>query len=123
MTSSDDLTAFPLNGERLKLKRVDHLLMLLFLRKGFESIYDANSDLHKQIGEIYGSSNNPDDLRKVCQAWFDDFSNRLSADKENAGFAGSLNQVENVELQELSKIVKYAKDHIRVDDDGKVYKV
>jgi hypothetical protein len=122
MVSSDDLTAFPLNGERLRLKRIDHLLMGLFLHKGFQSIYDPNSDLHKQIGNIYGSSDNPDDLIKVCTAWYDDFSNRLSADRDNAGFSGSVNQDENVELQELSDIVKYARNHIRVDN-GKVYKV
>jgi hypothetical protein len=59
-------------------------------------------------------------LIKVCIAWYGDFSNRLSADRDNAGFRGE--QDEHVELQELSEIVKYARNHIRVDN-GKVYKV
>jgi hypothetical protein len=83
MVDADQLTAFPLKGERLKLKRIDHVLLGILLD---EASNDSNSDALKKIGNLYGASTDPNDLRKILRTWFDDFFNRLSADKEVAGF-------------------------------------
>jgi hypothetical protein len=114
---SDELTAFPLNGERLQLTRIDHSLIGLMLDKGFEIACDPNSYLHTQLKNIlYGKSNSPTaSLGKAIKDWYDDFGSRLSEDKEIAGFHTGEELDEKIELEELNKIIDVARDHISTE--------
>jgi hypothetical protein len=105
------LTAYPLNGERLQLKRIDHILLNLCMNIAYQDINDPDSEIHKQIRNLLDY----DSLDKTIDAfvnWYDDIRVRMSEDFELAGFS---NRDSKAEKDELEAILQYSRDHIRID--------
>lgn len=123
--SYDELTAFPLKGERLRLKRIDQVLLEKLSYYAFNEIVDnPEHELNKQIHEIlyvdakkFSDTKPIADLKKALTVWMDDFGSRLSQDKINAGMKG-IDEFE--EVNELNKMIEHERDHIRIvhDEDG-----
>jgi hypothetical protein len=79
------LTAYPLNGKRLQLKRIDHKLLKICMRTAYEEINNPNSEIHKQIGKELGP-NILDESIDAFVNWYEDIGIRMSEDMEVAGF-------------------------------------
>jgi uncharacterized protein YigA (DUF484 family) len=108
------LTAYPLNGERLQLKRIDHTLLKICMNKAYQDINDPNSEIHKQLKNLL-DCNSLDKTIDAFVNWYEDIGVRMSEDIELAG-CGTRDR--KAEKDELSAIIQYSRDHIRIDQGG-----
>lgn len=107
------LTAYSLNGRRMQLKRIDHLLLKSCMNKAYQEINNPNSEIHKQIKNLLTHSS-VDETIDAFVNWYEDIECRMNEDMDIAGFTG---RVRNEARHELDTIVRYSRDHIRIDQD------
>lgn len=107
------LTAYPLNGRRMQLKRIDHLLLKSCMSKAYQEINNPNSEIHKQIKNLLTHSS-VDETIDAFVNWYEDIECRMNEDMDIAGFTG---RVRDEARHELDAIVRYSRDHIRIDHD------
>ena len=107
------LTAYPLNGKRMQLKRIDHLLLRSCMFRAYQDINNPKSEIHNQTWKLLDSSS-VDETIDAFVNWYEDIRCRLDEDIEIAGF---MDRDRNEEKHELDYIVKYSRDHIRIDND------
>jgi hypothetical protein len=81
------------------------------MRTAYEEINNPNSEIHKQIGKELGP-NILDESIDAFVNWYEDIGIRMSEDMEVAGFKV---KDRGAERHELGAIVKYSRDHIRID--------
>jgi hypothetical protein len=107
------LTAYPLNGRRMQLKHIDHLLLKSCMSNAYHDINNPNSEIHKQIKKLLDHSS-VDEIIDSFVNWYEDIGCRMNEDIKIAGFTG---RTRDEEKHQLDAIVRYSRDHIRIDND------
>ena len=81
------------------------------MRTAYEEINNPNSEILKQIGQLLGP-NILDESIDAFVNWYEDIGIRMSENMEAAGFKV---KDRDSDRHELGAIVKYSRDHIRID--------